>query len=206
MTIEDRVQKLEKWTISKECKEMRGGDFGCGAYKYTAEQIGLRFQINPDRLIELARTGYAPCAISESGEIYFHSDIRRWIEDNLFTKSGGKSLPFRVVVATTQAVAHPAPPTIFTIENLCELQTPVLPPSVYFLVKDNVVVYVGQSKVTLARIGTHYAEGYKDFDRVYYLPTPPSDLLRVEGEFIKSLDPVLNRTKNWKPPEDMGIE
>ncbi len=68
-------------------------------------------------------------------------------------------------------------------------------PGVYFLCVGDEVVYAGQSVNVPSRIMSHINESRrlagKTFDpaRIFYLPVPESELLRVESEFIGRLRP-----------------
>lgn len=64
------------------------------------------------------------------------------------------------------------------------------PPCVYFLVKDDEVIYIGQSVNLPSRIEAHLET--KIFDRVYYVPAARRDLSRVEGALIRFLKPKMN--------------
>jgi hypothetical protein len=61
---------------------------------------------------------------------------------------------------------------------------------IYFLVKNNEVVYIGQSKTIEVRVSTHI--GAKDFDKAYYFECPLEELDEVEMELIRAVKPVLN--------------
>jgi predicted DNA-binding transcriptional regulator AlpA len=68
--------------------------------------------------------------------------------------------------------------------------------AVYFLVKDDRVVYVGKALNVAVRVEQH-ARGTngtpkKEFDRVLYLPVDPERLSSAEAYFIRLLKPVLN--------------
>lgn len=65
--------------------------------------------------------------------------------------------------------------------------------AVYFLCKNNKVVYVGQATIVARRVSDHI--GVKDFDTVFYLPVPKDDLTTIELSFIESLYPELNKKK-----------
>jgi hypothetical protein len=71
-------------------------------------------------------------------------------------------------------------------------------PGVYFLCLGDEVVYVGQSVNVPARVMAHIHESRrpagKTFDpsRIFYLPVPEGELLRVESEFIGWLKPRYN--------------
>ncbi len=60
------------------------------------------------------------------------------------------------------------------------------PPSIYFLFCGEELVYIGQSVSLSSRISTHRQEGYKAFDRVFYMPVEYERLDEVERrEIIK---------------------
>jgi hypothetical protein len=60
---------------------------------------------------------------------------------------------------------------------------------VYFLIRDNRVVYVGQSVNVYSRLSQHKD---KTFDRFAYVPCPPEKLNRLESIYIHVLKPELN--------------
>lgn len=61
---------------------------------------------------------------------------------------------------------------------------------VYFLFKGNRIVYVGQSRNVMQRVGVHADE--KDFDRMAWVETPREHLNLVESLYIHTLRPRLN--------------
>lgn len=65
---------------------------------------------------------------------------------------------------------------------------------VYFLIKGNEVVYVGQSVHIPSRICGH---SDKDFDRYAYVPCPPEALDQLESLYIHVLRPKLNGEQSW---------
>lgn len=64
---------------------------------------------------------------------------------------------------------------------------------VYFLIKNDAVVYVGQSKNVLVRVSKHSING-RDFDSFYMLACEEDALDYVEAHYIRMLDPSGNRT------------
>ncbi len=70
-------------------------------------------------------------------------------------------------------------------------------PCVYFLVRDGVVVYVGQSIALPGRIASHISN--KDFDRVFYLEVPREHLNAIESAFIRALNPELTGSSPMVP-------
>ena len=133
------------------------------------------------------------CRISEDGSIYFkRREILNWIKENLSQHSEGKKLPLNIYVySTTLPENTPVPRELASVEGLAEFTNANFPPCIYFLVKEENIMYVGQSINLPARLVQH--QNNKDYDRVFYLPVPQSDLNRVERDFIKTLDPPLNR-------------
>jgi predicted GIY-YIG superfamily endonuclease len=74
-------------------------------------------------------------------------------------------------------------------------------PCVYFLCKDDRIVYIGQSVNLSTRLGAHVLG--KNFDRVFYMDVSREDLNRVEIELIEYYDPEYNATgfsRRFKKP------
>ena len=168
--------------------------------RYTAEEIGKRLGVNPERLKELARAGYAPCWLNESNEPCFRiGEMKIWVENNLYRRSDGSELPFKIHVHALDRAkpSRPVPRELSSIDDLCEYKFISFPPSVYFLIKDSKVLYVGQAANLPSRISNHHIPSDR-YDRVLYKPIPLSDLDRIEKEFIVALDPPLNKYKPKK--------
>lgn len=72
------------------------------------------------------------------------------------------------------------------------IETTAFPPCVYLLVKNGLVVYVGQTKNLWTRVAKHKQD--KMFDEVLYLQVPEPELLHVEDLMISILRPELNKT------------
>lgn len=64
---------------------------------------------------------------------------------------------------------------------------------IYFLIRDDRIVYVGQSKNALRRVGRHIDDG-KDFDRFTIAPCAEEDLDRLERTYITAFYPEQNLT------------
>lgn len=60
---------------------------------------------------------------------------------------------------------------------------------IYFLIKDNEIVYIGQSTNIFARLSGH---GNKDFDSVTFVPCEKSELNIMESLYILAYRPKLN--------------
>ena len=66
---------------------------------------------------------------------------------------------------------------------------------VYFLIKEDEIVYVGSSEQScMNRIMTHIKEGNKDFDSYFILKTKLEDARDQEIKFIMELTPKYNKT------------
>lgn len=70
----------------------------------------------------------------------------------------------------------------------------------YFLIKNNIVVYVGLSKDNcLARISKHYADKIKDFESFKITPLENYSDKQLEGkerDYIKAMKPLYNIRHN----------
>ncbi|MEO0700325.1 MAG: GIY-YIG nuclease family protein, partial [Pseudomonadota bacterium] len=62
---------------------------------------------------------------------------------------------------------------------------------IYFLIKRDRIVYVGQSKNVLRRIARHIDDG-REFDRFTISPCKEEDLDRMEATYISALYPDQN--------------
>ena len=59
---------------------------------------------------------------------------------------------------------------------------------VYFLVRDQVICYVGQTTNILARLGRHKRDG-RNFDSFAFIPCQPAQLDELESIYIAMLMP-----------------
>lgn len=69
------------------------------------------------------------------------------------------------------------------------------PSFIYFLLKDEKVVYVGQTKTGISR---PYKHQLKDFDCVKIIPCRPAQLDELEDKYIKKYEPPLNKAPNMQ--------
>ncbi len=76
----------------------------------------------------------------------------------------------------------------FKIENLKKLE---IKRGIYFLIKQNSVIYIGKSENVHARVPTHRGKFY---DEVFYFESN-GDIDSLEADFIKILKPKLNIQK-----------
>jgi len=63
---------------------------------------------------------------------------------------------------------------------------------VYFLINNGEIVYVGQSVNIWGRLGTHFNDNLKEFDRIAYVLVDKEDLNRVEAAYIRKFQPKYN--------------
>jgi len=165
-------------------------------FKHSLEEIAREAGVDAEKLGDYARSGFAPCLLGANNEPRFRkNEILNWIKDNMFREVIGRSLPARpnVFIFTNEAPKGvPIPRELDTIEGLAEYAHYQFPPCIYFLVRDNKVVYVGQSVSLPVRIQTHLTTERKDFNRVLYLPVPMYQLNEAENEYIRALRPEYN--------------
>jgi len=64
---------------------------------------------------------------------------------------------------------------------------------VYFLLKNDLIVYVGQTICLTARVGEHL-KSIKDFNYISFIEVPKRRLLQVESHYIQKLNPAYNLT------------
>lgn len=68
-------------------------------------------------------------------------------------------------------------------------------PGIYFLLRNSVVVYVGQAVDARRRIGEHLGDRTKPFDAVSFIPCVKNRLNAVERHYIQKLMPEYNRCR-----------
>lgn len=64
---------------------------------------------------------------------------------------------------------------------------------IYFLIKNNKIMYVGQSKYINMRIGQH-RDACREFDAVAWFEAPELFLNDIEAYYINRIEPEWNRT------------
>ena len=158
-----------------------------------AASKALKGWLSPERITELAEAGYMPCYRIDGGSpLFLLDEVVRYTRQHLLRRTQAVPLPLAIPVQYPDARA-PEPPV--SLAAIPKLRWAVLtdPTScVYFLVKSNVVVYVGQTTELTGRLISHHRDG-KDFDHAFWLPVPRSELDAVEGAFIRQLRPLLNK-------------
>jgi excinuclease UvrABC nuclease subunit len=67
---------------------------------------------------------------------------------------------------------------------------------VYFLLRNEEVIYIGQTINIRQRINSHSLEGRIDYDDVYYIECNENQHVNiVEAKYIKKYNPIYNRNK-----------
>ena len=93
--------------------------------------------------------------------------------------------------------------SLLSSHSLIKIDMKMVSPCVYILIKENEVVYVGQSVNLLQRLAQHRE---KDFDAAYYLPIPITDLIKTEKALIQDFNPPLNKTHIVKTKAEINKE
>ena len=167
----------------------------------TADEVCQGLGVNPERLIQLADSGYAPHWRIDNGPPLFRiGEVKDWLSQNILERINGKPLPQAVVVTVAKERINDyqnVPEQLRQIPGLFDISGEMRRSGIYFLCQDNELLYVGQSVSVSARISSHHHEG--KFNRVIFMPWPPDDLNSVEGALIRALRPPLNgQTVNGK--------
>ena len=81
------------------------------------------------------------------------------------------------------------PPQLIPL-GVNEIFAPPNGPCIYFLCKEDRIVYIGQSIYLGSRLSEHITN--KNFDRVFYMNVKKEDLSRVESELIEYYEPEYN--------------
>lgn len=64
---------------------------------------------------------------------------------------------------------------------------------IYFLMKDDEIVYVGQSQSIYSRLYSHNKDINKKFDKYYYTEVSNNELDDKESEYIFKFNPIYNK-------------
>lgn len=169
-----------------------------------AASVARATGVSETRILELAQSCMIPHWRIDGGPPLFKiAETKRWISDNLAERIEGASLPFELRITVQPPLATTAPLALRAIANLREI--PIRDcVGVYFLVRDDVVVYVGKSKRVFDRIVEHQRDK-KPFSRVYFLAAPAEMLDDIEGALIRCLEPELNGRRAWNNGDKNGV-
>jgi len=152
------------------------------------------FPFSPQRLVELAKCKLLPHYVVDGKWIMFEFDaLELHIRKNFVKYKKPDAIQQIIPVFLPDATDVIDPPiSLFFIKNLKKFTIARHPPCVYFLCKDKKVVYIGQTVDLYDRINSHLRDGRKEFDEVYYVSIPTSELSKVESAFIKVFKPKYN--------------
>jgi hypothetical protein len=166
----------------------------------SAQEAARSLGISADRLIGLADGGFAPHYRIDGGPPQFKlAELKGWASTTLVSRCKGRELPepIRVVVAAPPPDLRKVPPALREIPGLADITDAARRTGIYFLCRDGVLLYVGQSINAYARVAEHTK--YREFDSAFFLPWPADDLNRIEAALIRTLTPPLNgRLPNGK--------
>lgn len=92
----------------------------------------------------------------------------------------------RIFPLAEETIIHGRPYLLVEERDLMES------PGVYFLIKDNETVYIGQSVRPSTRLYEHYGNPSKKFDHAIVIAVERDDLSLLEGALIRKYRPPLN--------------
>ena len=158
----------------------------------TPQQLSEKIDFPVDRILELAKSGFLPSNCFDKTVYKFRlQEVKDWLAENMMVMNRGKMVKdgFKIIDPCPPVDDRP-PMSICNVLGLAQIPNNSYQPGVYFLCKDDEVIYVGQSVSIHGRIQSH--KQHKDFDRAYLLPIPESELDEIESAFIHFLKPPLN--------------
>lgn len=160
----------------------------------TANEAAPIVRMSACRVQELAQAQVLPHYRIDGGEPLFHiQSLKQYVRRYLTIEYEGAPLPLDLRPIVLAPTLKPVPIALASIQDrIVEYPAWEVPSCVYFLIENNRVAYIGQSRNLPSRLSQHEGDG-KTWDRVLFIPLPPSDLLRVEAEWIAALAPPLNR-------------
>jgi hypothetical protein len=162
-----------------------------GETRVASDVIARMTSLSTRQVDRLASTGQIPGAKMDRGGWTFSVRlVHRWIKaaEAPFVEHQ----PF-ARHAQKLAVAACRLPLLLDEASILSAAQPALGvlTGIYFLIKDGVVIYVGQAMNIAARIGVHAAT--KDFDSWHWIACKRSELDAMERAYINALLPDLNR-------------
>jgi hypothetical protein len=166
----------------------------------TADEMSRRFGITRERLCELCESRFAPHYLLDgSKEPYFKVDeFKAWFQDNCLMANGGMAIPKRATLFDFVPRQTVVPNQLSNLDGILELPVDQSISGIYFLCKNGEVVYVGKSTNVISRVATHSSENRKDFDKVFFLTVPKSELAALEKHYATILRPKYNVDENGR--------
>jgi len=177
---------------------------------YTALEISTKFSglVSELRILELAESGILPHVTFDGGPpMFILRFAKQWILENLMVVRDGRHLHRSIVIfdGDKSSATETIPESIRQLSgHLYDFGgIPSYPPSVYFLIRDEKIVYVGQSIMLGSRIESHLR--YKKFNRVLFLPWPKHELEALERKLILAIMPEYNKEAFLKKAKKDGV-
>ena len=85
------------------------------------------------------------------------------------------------------------------ISSKNSLEEEIKAKGIYFLIKDNEIVYVGKSTNVFSRVTAHtYGKDFDSFNYELYPDYSKNELLEIESEYIAKFTPKYNKTISCK--------
>lgn len=169
-----------------------------------AEQIRGKVTefLSPQDFIHLAEMEEVPHYIltnpltKENTICFIQSDIDDWFQD--YVQYRNQKIAPQIIFHTNERakfkvcpLSH-VPPGLASIKGLQQIPFNAFdsPAGIYFLCKEQEIVYIGQAQSVFARVSTHKRE--KEFDSVYFIPCHVEQLTPLETALIHFYKPKLN--------------
>jgi hypothetical protein len=163
----------------------------------TPQEVSKATLVPVKRLLELVRSRHAPCVYVD-GNIFFQRNIKKWVRDNLYVIQEGKLFANNIIFLSQDSPFASPPKELRAVckeikeYEAMQYKLTWYPPCIYFLYKENTLIYIGQTINLPSRVSYHFNNSGKTFDTVYYIPIPESELLEVEKKLIKQFLPPTN--------------
>lgn len=143
---------------------------------YAAKEVGLAEQT----LWELSDRLWAPhWRVDDSSPLFRIGELKDWILANALNRPN-----------SDMEDTNKRPLAIRGIVGIRDITRQIGRSGIYFLCKDDDLIYIGQSNNVHGRVSQHRRE--KSFTKAFYLEWPADDLDRIEGALIRELRPRLN--------------
>lgn len=169
----------------------------------TPKEAAIETLISEDRLIQYAKSGYAPCLIIDDTTImFFKKDLMEWVKKVVCKIQMPQQIDSSVrIIVNKEASFHSIPESLLAMNGkLKTFDTVEGVPVIYFLIQNDEVVYVGQSSNLTLRVATHRDQ--KEFDRVLYFFHPQDLLNHTEAALIRYLKPKYNIAQSASEAND----
>lgn len=166
-----------------------------------------------EQILSLAKNNLCPHyiltnPISKEESIWFsQQELNKWFDENLVMQREGlftSTYEFFYFERQSPNICE-VPEELSSVQNLYQLPLDHIksPPGIYFLCKSKKIQYIGQSTNVASRVSDHVGLGLKEFDSVFYITCPTSQLDELETAAIRYFHPPLNISKKAiKPTND----